>query len=208
MASFKPTFNIDDINLVDSNVDFKSFLEVRTLYLKHKKFDAGETDLIKRELLVKPKCISVVIYDSSKDLMLFVEQVRFVNLLENSQSKEAWYLECVAGMLNPNEDPLDTVVRETKEETGVDLDKNKIKFIYGFYPSIGSSNEEILIYFADTNLHTSINGKIIHSEEGEDIKLHLYKISEVKKLHSKNTFKSSAGIIGLLEFFRIYDNHS
>jgi ADP-ribose pyrophosphatase len=55
-------------------------------------------------------------------------------------------LELPAGKIEKGEEPLETIIRELKEETGYTA--GNIKFLTAFNPSVGYTNETLYIYIA------------------------------------------------------------
>lgn len=79
--------------------------------------------------------------------LLFVKQHRF--------GIERDLLEFPAGLIEPDEDPKITALRELEEETGYSA--NHIESLGSFYLSPGYSNEVIHLYFAKNLNKTSQN---------------------------------------------------
>lgn len=86
--------------------------------------------------------------------------------------------------------------RELKEETGLIADK--IIDLGSFYPSFGSTNEEIFLCAAlCTEQGTS-------EQEVSEVIEHMFKTkAEVYAMIAQNEFKHAAGLVALFKFFEI-----
>ncbi|MBL4868139.1 MAG: NUDIX domain-containing protein [Pseudomonadales bacterium] len=67
----------------------------------------------------------------------------------------------ITGFLEQREDPAECIVRETKEELGLDVYEQKLVGVYGF----DRMNQVIIAY------HVKAKGKIVLNEELDDYKL-------------------------------------
>ncbi len=89
-------------------------------------------------------CVAAI---TPNNTLLFVKQYRF--------GVEKPLLEFPAGLIEPNEDPKVTALRELEEETGYLA--NHIKTLGSYYLSPGYSSEIIHLYFAKDLKKTSQN---------------------------------------------------
>ena len=122
-----------------------------------------------REVVLHPGAVCIAVKDD--DHYLLVKQYRYAAGQE--------LLEFPAGKLEPGEDPLEAIIRETREETGY-----KIKDIvcHGYiYPTCGYSSERIYLYSASTDTYAGTD-----FDEDERITLYRYTLPEIEELVREN----------------------
>lgn len=122
-------------------------------------------------------------------------------LKQYRHAMKSWQWELPAGMIDTDSDsPLETAKKELEEETG-----NKAEHwldLGSFYPSPGSTTEEIYL-FAATGLIASEQ----RLESSEQIELHNLTMQEVKNLIKQGEFKHGAGLAAVLRYiFMTEDN--
>lgn len=122
-------------------------------------------------------------------------------LKQYRHAMKSWQWELPAGMIDKDSDsPLEIAKKELEEETG-----NKAEHwmdLGSFYPSPGSTTEEIYL-FAATGLIAS-EQKL---ESSEQIELHNLTMQEVKNLIKQGEFKHGAGLAAVLRYiFMTEDN--
>lgn len=107
---------------------------------------------------------------------------------------KSWQWELPAGRIDTDSDsPLETAKRELEEETGYTA--NHWLELGSFYPSPGSTNEEIFL-FAATGL-TATEQKL---EASEQIEVHSLSMDELKTLIQNGEFKHGAGLATILRY--------
>lgn len=135
-----------------------------------------------REVVDHPGAIAVVpILDDGRIVM--VKQYRY-------PIKEIT-LEIPAGKLDMDEDPLDCVVRELREETGYEA--KHIEKLTSIYTAPGFSNEIIHIYVAK-----ELTMKETCPDEDEFIDVIAYKREEIKTKIANGTINDAKTLVGLL----------
>ncbi len=97
-------------------------------------------------------------------------------------------LEIPAGTLEGGESPEECARRELVEETG--YEPRSLRWIYSFFPSPGTSDEQIHIYFAD-----SVR-RIGEPEEG--IKVVVMEVGDVLRLVRNGAIRDGKTVIGVL----------
>lgn len=131
------------------------------------------TTNIKLEYLDKSDAVCIIIFDEKLEKVLLVEQYR--------PGVDGYTFENIAGLIDKNEEPLEAVKRELKEETGYSY-KDMKNFIYMEKPltiSPGYTTEKLYYYAAQLKSNNIVPGKT-NFDEGEDIKSHWIKVSEVE----------------------------
>lgn len=131
--------------------------------------------------LVEHRCSAAIIATTDDNEIVLVEQERF---------GIGKILELPAGLLEPNEVPLDVAIRELKEETGY-----KAQIMYelpGYYTSVGYSNEKVNLFRA-TGL---IKGKQ-NLDINEDIRVIVIPIKSLKDFIYHNVKLDSKVLVAL-----------
>lgn len=104
-----------------------------------------------REIVRHPGAVCVIPIDENENVIM-IKQFRY-------PFAEVLY-EIPAGKLEPNEDPLDAVIRELEEESGVNA-KN-VEYIGTMYTTVAILDEKIHMYLA-----TDLTYKNAHPDDGE-----------------------------------------
>ena len=119
--------------------------------------------------------------------VLLVKQYRY------AYREEIW--EIPAGKLNPNEDPMQTAIRELEEEGGILA--SKVEKLFDVYPTPGYSNEIIRIYKATEFKETSA-----HLDPDEFLTAKWFDLAEVKTMIENGEIKDSKSLIALLTIIK------
>lgn len=130
--------------------EFQGFFKVQSLLFKHSLYQGGCSPEIKRELFCRGEAVVVLLYDSSLNQIVLVEQCRpgaLQHAQELNQPDQAWLLEPVAGMIDSDETAVDAGKRESREEAGIDV--SELEYVCQFYPSPGGCDEILHLYAAD-----------------------------------------------------------
>jgi ADP-ribose pyrophosphatase len=107
---------------------------------------------------------------------------------------KSWEWELPAGMIDPTDTtPMDTAKRELEEETGY-IAEHWLE-LGSFYPSPGSTTEEIYL-FAAAGLTPSEQ----QLENSEQLDLHKLTMEELKTLIQEDKFKHGAGLAAILRY--------
>jgi len=123
------------------------YFKVDRAVLQHEKFDGTMSEEIVRLNFDRGEASAALIYNPQKDTIILVKQFRYP--LYTREKKNAWTLEIVAGMIEENDSPEETIQREILEETG--YKPGNLKSLFGFYPSPGGSNEIIYLFYSEVN---------------------------------------------------------
>lgn len=195
----KPQFGLDDVKVLKRETLFQGFFRFEALEYKHKRYEGGWSDTIRREILIRPEAIGAVLYDPKRDLIGLVEQVRPGAF---GDTNGPWCLEVVAGMVEPGEDKDQVVIREMAEETGIE--PYAVEYICEYMASPGGCTEKLHVYSALAELEGLDGGVSGLETEGEDIRLLVMPAAEVFSNLYGGRFNNAATMIGLqwLQFNR------
>lgn len=123
-----------------------------------------------------------------------LEDGRVICLRQYRHAIRKWQWELPAGMMDVDgEGPLNAAKRELEEETGYQA-ANWIP-LNSFYPSPGSTSEEIHLFAATGLVKTEQR-----LEETEQIELFTLEMSELYRLIEKGEFQHGAGLAAILGY--------
>lgn len=138
----------------------------------------GERDYIKRV-----NAAAILLTDGDGKILL----------VEQDRGPLGLQLEIPAGKIEPNENPSDAIIRETKEETGYDVDQ--MTYLLSYYPSVGYTTEEIYLFYGLAGKKG--NKKL---DDGERIKTTWIDGKEIMKLINLGEIKDSKTLLALQRF--------
>jgi ADP-ribose pyrophosphatase len=158
-------FTRDDVRVLDPDVLYKGFFELRGLKLQHRLFGGDWTAEIYRELFVRNPAVGVLLYDPDTDVVALVEQFRIGAI---NEPDGPWQLELVAGIADESES-IDAVARrECMEETG--CQPYKLLPMMDYLVSPGGTNEKLYLFCGLADL-AEVHGVHGLASENEDIRV-------------------------------------
>ena len=184
-------YDNNDLEIVSKDTVFQGFFRMVKVRLKHRLFSGGWSDEMSREIFHRGHAAAAILYDPERDLIGLVEQFR-IGALDSEMGP--WCLEVVAGIIEEGETPEQLVVRELKEEAGIE--KAKLVHVTSYYSTPGGCNEKIHLYCALCDL-ADAEGVYGLEEENEDICLHVIPADDVFKVMLKDRTNNAATLIGL-----------
>jgi len=184
-------FSHTDWCLIEEETCYQGFFKLVRYHFQHALFKGGQSPVLNREIFVRGDATCVLLYDPSKQSVVFVEQFRIGGL---KRSDAPWMFELVAGINEEGEIPEGVARREAVEEAGAEI--LDLLHIYDFFPSPGGSTERINLFLG---LVDSLGLGGVHGleEEGEDIKVHVVSLDEAKSMLSKGVLDNSPAIIAM-----------
>lgn len=170
---------------------YERFYRVDSLTFRHELHDGDTTGIVERELFVRGNVVGVIAYDPASDSVALIEQFRIGAM---DQKPDPWLLEVIAGMIDTDETPEQVAIREAKEEAGLNL--TDLRLVSRYLSSPGASNEEVFLFYAETDL-SDAGGFYGLAEENEDIRALVVPAQEAFALMDQGVIKNSLSIIAL-----------
>ncbi len=118
-----------------------------------------------------------ILYNKSTDKYIMVNQYRY--------GIDRFYTEFPGGSKSYLEDPYDAFIREVREETGYNIQKDNVKLLGQYYQNVGNSKGKAYIFYAETNNEELKEQQL---EEFEHIKLVEMTPDELDKYTSSNSY--------------------
>lgn len=189
-----------DVEIVQATTPFDRFLRIDTIRFRHRLFSGEWGAEHTYDVLRRGGAVGIVLYDPDRDLVVMIEQFRLPALLAGSSP---WQLEIVAGLVNADEPPEAVALRETHEETGLEL-VGELVPIQRYLPSCGASDEsvELICACVDASAAGGVHGA---PEEGEDIRTVVKSMAEVVALLDAGAIENGHTLIALYWLLRHRD---
>lgn len=182
-------FTHQDVTVTSERTVFKGFYEMRELRIRHARY-AGSPIEIKRELMVRPDAVVVLLFDPNLQRVVLIEQYR----VGAQRAATPWLIECVAGLIEPGEEPESVARREALEEAGTTI--KRVRRLCEYFPSPGGTNEKITLFVGEVD---ASNAGGIHGldHEGEDILVHNVTLEQAFDWLNQGVINNAASIIAL-----------
>ena len=187
----KPKFTNKNLQIVNEETKYRGFYSVKQLHLQHDLFNGGKSPVLQREMVLRRSAAAVLCFDPIRDEVVLIRQFR-VGAIGDAVSP--WLWEIVAGLIEPNENPADLVVREAQEEANIDV--SHLINVVTYYPSPGGSNEQLTVYVGRVDA-SQAGGVYGLAEEGEDIEVKVFSRTEAVAGIAAGYIKNAASIIAL-----------
>jgi len=170
---------------------YRGFYQMDTVEFQHQLFAGGHTGTIKREMFVRGNVAGLLAYDPAADCVALIEQFRIgaVNL-----GPDPWLFEIIAGMIDTDDSPEQTAIREAREEAGLNIESAEL--VSHYLASPGVSTEEVFIYYAETDLQ-DVGGLHGLAAEGEDIRVSVVPAEEAFEMVKSRKIKNALSVIAL-----------
>ena len=170
---------------------YRGFFSIDRYQLQHELFAGGTSAELGRELLERGHAVAVVMYDPLLDKVILIEQFR-IGAIHDPDGP--WLLEFVAGVIEEGEREQDVLIRECREEAGVEV--QHIEPIYRYYSSPGGCSEQISLYYAEVDSRTA-DGVHGVEHEGEDIMVQVVSYSQALALLQQGRINSATPVIAM-----------
>ena len=171
---------------------------MKKLEFVHQKHDGSWTNKVEREIFSGAHVSTLLPYDPLRKEIVLIKQFRAGVI---SRYDDDYLYEIVAGIIDENESPEETAIRECDEETGCKV--NMITPIQSYFPAPGSSESYYHLFLGEVN---SFEGERIMGleSENENISVKSYKIEHVRKMLKNKEIKNGLTLIALQWFFLEY----
>ena len=159
------TINKMKHKLIKNETVYHGFFKLNKYHLTNQLFRGGWSEPFTREIFERGNAAAVLLYDKSRDKLVFVEQF-MPGAIPTEESP--WLIELVAGMIEEGETPEDVVRRESMEEAGGKI--LRLQKICEYLVSPGGSTEKIWLYLGDID-STKMPEYAGLASEQEDIRI-------------------------------------
>jgi ADP-ribose pyrophosphatase len=155
-----------ELDIRNREIAFGGFFRVDRFHLRQRRYDGGWSRELEREVVLRPEAMAALLYDPERDTVVLVEQIRLAAAVAGFPPRQ---VEIPAGLAEPDEDILDVLRREVREETGCEIQGEPVR-ITRMLTSPGGSTECVSMFAAkvDSSKASGVHGV---SSEDEDIRV-------------------------------------
>lgn len=186
-----PDLKRDDVELLKRETLHQGFFRLEALELRHRLFEGGWSEPMRREVHNRFDAVGVLLYDPEHDALVLIEQFR-AGAIDDDLSP--WKLEFVAGLVEEGESLEEVARREAWEEAGCKV--TELTKLHTYYPSPGACSEQVTLFcgLVDTQGLGGIHGL---DEEHEDIRVHVMPFANAWELLMQGRLDNAMSLIGL-----------
>lgn len=149
-------------------------LRVETVELENKRYS-------KREIVDHQKGVGIIAYDG-KDRLWMVKQYR--------KAIDKITLEIPAGLVDPNELPVETAKRELQEEVG--FFPKTVEYLFDMYSSPGFTNDKLSFFIAK-----DLEKSPLDQDEDENVEASSYPIDDLYLMVENGEITDAKSIIAI-----------
>ena len=132
----------------------------------------------------------VVEHSGGAVLLAVTDDRRMIMVRQYRRPADKVMFEVPAGKIDPGEDPLETAVRELKEETGYTAEN--VRYLCRFYPSVGFSEEVLYLY-----LCTGLTEGETDFDENEALDIEKWDIGELHEMVMRGEIDDAKTLIAI-----------
>ena len=182
----------EKVKIYKKKILYNDLFKLEKFSLSFLQFNGKFSKTISRVRWVVGKACAAIVYDSSSNEIILINQFRLPTM--SSENSSGWLTEIVAGLCDENENVEDCIKREMIEEIGY-TPKRLIK-ICDVHMAPGSVKEYLSIFFAEVCDKTKLSsgGGV---DEGEDIKILRFKFDEINDLFFQSKIHDAKTIIAI-----------
>ncbi len=182
------------VNILNKINLFNGFFKIDKYVFQFCKYDGSWIDPIEREVFERGSGAAVLLYDPDLDKVILIEQLRIGALDQMEKKGSPWLIEVVAGIIENTSFPEETIIKETKEETGLSI--NQFIKIAEYYVSPGGSTEKIYLFCAKISA-VNVKGIFGLDAECEDIQIIVMDCEAAYSAVSSGKINNASAIIAL-----------
>lgn len=180
------------VEIRQSGTEHDGFVKITKTTLRFQKFDGRMSKEITRFHYHRSDAVAVLIYDEVNECVLLIKQFRYAVY---AKTGDGWLTECVAGMMEENETPLEVAHREVLEETSLKLRGAELMAHYFFSP--GGCSDRVHLYLGTVENPEQPVGIAGLQNEGEEIQAEWVPLREALKRVDEGKIVDGKTIIAL-----------
>ena len=172
-GAFNPAGN-QSVEILDTSLVFNDFFQIRQTKLRFLHFNGQISRPMRRLVFERGDSAAALLFNRETQKILLVNQFRYPTY----EKGPGWLYEVVAGMIDENEQPEESIRREIREEIGYEA--NELTHIATFYVSPGGTSERIILFYGEVSNAGRVSaGGGLASEDIQVVELALSELWEM-----------------------------
>lgn len=184
-------FKKQDLEIAQEEIGYKGFFTIKKYQLRFRQFLGSFSEFVNRELMEKIGAVGILLFDPTTQQVVLIEQFRPGAM---NDPVSPWQIEIVAGLMEANEEEAAVAIRETEEETGLEVEE--LIPMLRYWVSPGSTNEHMTLFCGKVNAKNA-GGIYGLATEGEDIKVHVVDVETAFAWIDQGLINNAPAIIAL-----------
>jgi ADP-ribose pyrophosphatase len=187
----KHVFDHNDYEIVKREVLYDGVFRMVRNHIRYRLFTGGWSDTFTREVLERSSAAAVLPYDPYLDQVVLIEQFRPGALAHPSSP---WMTEIIAGVIDHNQTPESTAIREAHEEAGCTIDA--LYPIADYFVSPSCITEYIHIYCGKVD-SSNVGGIHGLDQDSENIRAYAIPADDAFEKIRAGYIKTAPAVIAL-----------
>jgi nudix-type nucleoside diphosphatase (YffH/AdpP family) len=131
------------VEIRDKHIVFDDVFKIQEATLRFQKFNDQMSEPVRRLVFERGDSAAALLFNRDTRKILLINQFRYPTY----EKGQGWLYEVVAGAIDANEQPEESIRREIREEIGYEA--NEFTHIATFYVSPGGTSERIILFYSE-----------------------------------------------------------
>jgi nudix-type nucleoside diphosphatase (YffH/AdpP family) len=153
------------VEIRDKHIVFDDVFKIQEATLRFQKFNGQMSEPVRRLVFERGDSAAALLFNRDTQKILLINQFRYPTY----EKGQGWLYEVVAGAIDANEQPEESIRREIREEIGYEA--NALTHIATFYVSPGGTSERIILFYGEVGDADRVSAGGGLASEHEDIQL-------------------------------------
>jgi ADP-ribose pyrophosphatase len=153
------------VEIQDKHIVFDDVFKIQEATLRFQKFNGQMGEPVRRLVFERGDSAAALLFNRDTRKILLINQFRYPTY----EKGQGWLYEVVAGVIDANEQPEESIKREIREEIGYEA--NELTHIATFYVSPGGTSERIILFYGEVGDADRVSAGGGLASEHEDIQL-------------------------------------
>lgn len=153
------------VEIRNKHIVFDDVFKIQEATLRFQKFNGQMSEPVRRLVFERGDSAAALLFNRDTQKILLINQFRYPTY----EKGQGWLYEVVAGAIDANEQPEESIRREIREEIGYEA--NALTHIASFYVSPGGTSERIMLFYSEVGDVDRISAGGGLASEHEDIQL-------------------------------------
>jgi ADP-ribose pyrophosphatase len=153
------------VEIQNKRIVFDDIFKIQEATLRFQKFNGQMSEPVRRLVFERGDSAAALLFNRDTQKVLLINQFRYPAY----EKGQGWLCEVVAGAIDENEQPEESIKREIREEIGYEA--NELTHIATFYVSPGGTCERVLLYYGEVGEADRVSAGGGLASEQEDLQL-------------------------------------